>query len=357
VDKSRHISQRHRLQRYLVAGYALFIVYVSLSPFTGWQEQGLYFIDMLTAPLTQTFTWFDAILNGFAYVPLGFLIAYMLRNHLPVSFILLIATLTGLSLSTSMEFAQMYLPSRVSSNSDLFSNSIGSFCGAAIALAIAKYDWFEQIEIWHDKWLHHGKFSDFGLALLALWIFAQINPSLPMLGSVFIGAAARWPFDIVQPAPLNWLECAGVALNLVLLGILLSTLLRDRHHTVKGMLLVLCAVTLAKFIAAAVLLKSWALFLWMNSEAMLGILAGLILLMSALRLPRHWLFAFGAMAATLYLVLVQNLLFGTPSSAVMRLYHWHYVHMLNYNGLSKFIILLFPVLFLAYLMRTSMNRK
>ena len=348
---------RYRLHRYLVASYVLFIIYASLSPFTGWQEQGLYFIDMLTAPLAQTFTWFDAILNSLAYMPLGFLLVYMLRNRLPVSFVLLVSTLTGLLLSISMEFSQLYLPTRVSSNSDLLSNSIGTFCGTVLALSIAKYSWLEHVEQWQEKWLHHGKYSDFGLALLALWMFAQTNPSLPMLGSVFIGAAARWPFDIVQPVPFNWQECAGVSLNLVLLGILLSTLLRDRRNTVNGMLLVLCAVTLAKFLAAAVLLKSWALFLWMNSEAMFGIFAGLLLLMAAVRLPRSWQLGIGAVSSVYYLLLVQNLLFGTPSSAVMRLYHWHYVHMLNYNGLSKFIILLFPVLLLAYLVRTGMNRK
>lgn len=357
MHKSHTAAPRPQLQRYLVAGYVLFIVYVSLSPFVGWQEQGLYFVDVLTAPLSQTFTWFDAILNSVSYLPLGFLLAYMLRRHLPWTHVFLIATLAGLFLSLSMEYAQLYLPSRVSSNSDLLSNSIGACCGATLALTISEYAWFSNLESWHDKWFHRKKFSDFGMALVALWMFAQTNPSLPMLGSVFVGEIARWPFDIVPATPFNWQESAGVALNLLLLGILLSTLLRERRHTVYAMLMVLCAVILVKFIAAAILLKSWALLVWLNSEAIMGIIAGLLLLVTAMRLTLNWSIVAGAIAAVLYFLRVQDLLFGTPSSAVMRLFHWHYMHMLNYNGLSKFVIFLFPVLLLGYLIRTGLQRK
>jgi len=351
------LPRRFRLQRYLAAGYALFIVYVSLSPFSGWQEQGLYFSDVLTAPPGQTFTWFDFTLNAFSYFPLGFLLAYLLRNRCSGVQLVLLATLAGLSLSLLMEYAQMYLPSRVSSNSDLLSNSLGTLTGASVALLIAQYSWYSRIEIWHDKWFKHDRIVDFGLALLALWVFAQTNPSLPMLGSVFVREVARWPFDIVPQAPFNWLECAEVALNLLLLGILLSTILRERRHMINALLLLLCGVTLIKFIAAALLLKSWALLLWLNSEALFGIIAGLLLLTVATRLSYKWLPGFGAAAAILYLILLQDLLLNHQSSAALRLYHWHYIHMLNYNGLSQLAILLFPLLLLSYLWRISMLRK
>ena len=199
--------------------------------------------------------------------------------------------------------------------------------------------------------------SDFGLALLAVWMFAQTNPSLPMLGSVFVSQVARWPFDIVPLAPFNWLESAEVALNLLLLGILLSTLLHERRNTIRALLLVLCVVTLVKFIGAAVLLKSWALLLWLNSEALFGIIAGLMLLAATMRLSDRWLPAFGVLCALFYLLLLQDLLFDNKPSAALRLYHWHYIHMLNYNGLSQLVILLFPVLLLGYLWRTAKLRK
>lgn len=357
MKESLNLPPRFRLLRYLAACYALFLAYVSLTPFSGWQEQGLYFVDVLSAPLAQTYTWFDFILNCFSYMPLGFLLAYMLRDRAPAVHVLLMATLGGLLLSVSMEYAQMYLPRRISSNTDLISNTSGAFCGAAIALLIAQYGWFSRIREWHDKWFKHGSLGDTGLALLAIWVFAQTNPSLPMLGSVFVSEVARWPFDIVPRAPFNWLECAEVALNLLLLGILLSTLLRERRNTINALLLVLCLVTLIKFVAAAVLLKSWALLLWLNSEALFGMFAGLLLLLAAMKLTHKWLLGLGMLSALFYLLLLFSLLFDNKPSAAMRLYHWHYIHMLNYNGFSQLVILLFPVLLLGYLWRTAMLRK
>lgn len=349
-------SSRYRLHRYLVAGYTLFIAYVSLTPFSGWQNQNLSFIDVLFAPLYQTYTGFDFLLNFLSYLPLGFLLAYMLRSR-PAASAAAFATLAGLALALLMEYTQMYLPSRVSSNSDVLSNTLGAASGSVLALVMAQYVWFARIGAWHDKWFKHGRMSDFGLALLALWMFAQINPSLPMLGSVFVGEVARWKFDIVPDSPFNWRESAEVALNLLLLGILLSTLLRERRHSMNALLFVLFGVTTLKFLAAATLLKSWALLMWLNSEAVLGIFIAILLLLAVLQLAFRRVIVYGAVAACIYLAFVLSLLLGSAPSAAQRLYHWHYIHMLNYNGLSQLAILLFPILLLGYLWRTAMLQK
>lgn len=345
-------SPRARLRTYLAAGYTLFIVYVSLTPFTGWQEQGLEFSAVLLAPLWQTYTWFDAVANLLAYLPFGLLLGLMLRARLGAGWSVLLATLGGMGLSIAMEYAQMYLPMRTSSNLDLLTNGVGTLAGALLAVSIAPRAWF-ALHLTHWR-LHlfrtHGS-SDFGLALVALWMFAQINPSLPMLGNVFISEVEHSPFVVVQPEPFSWLESTAVALNLLLLGMLLLTLLRQRRHAVSALLAVLCAVALAKFIAAAVLLKSWALLLWLNSEAMLGIFAGVLLLLAASWLPRARRVRVAAVIALLYLVLGHWVLDGGSSSAAMRLYQWRYGHLFNYNGLSQTIALIFPFLLLTYLWR------
>ncbi len=348
---SDRIFNRHRthLRSYLAAGYALFIAYASLSPFSGWQEQGLDFLEILFSPLGQTFTWFDFGINLLAYLPFGFLLAMMLRSRFPASGVLL-AVVPGLAMSLLMEYAQMYLPARVSSNSDLISNGAGVVCGALLAVNIETQEWFARMQQWYGRWFQRGSVSDFGLALLALWMFAQINPSLPMLGSVFISEVARSPFEVVPVLPFNWLECAAVALNLLMPGVLLLTLLRERRHTLNLLLLALGVVTLAKFVIAAVLLKSWALLVWLNSEAMFGIVAGVLLVMLASRLAQRKLIFYAVLAVLGYMVLVHWVMGGggTPAGA-MRLYHWHYGHMLNYNALSQIVALLFPLLLLGYL--------
>lgn len=350
-DKSS-TPPRYLLLHYLVASYALFIVYASLTPFSGWQEQGLSFVDVLTAPLAQTFTWFDFVLNCLAYLPFGFLLAYLFRSRVPFVYAAIFAVITGSLLSLAMEYAQMYLPARVSSNTDLLSNSIGTLCGVLLALIVSRYTWLARIATWHNRWFKHGRINDFGLALITLWIFAQVNPSLPMLGSVIIREVPRWPFDIVPVAPFNWIVSSVVAFNLLLLGILLLTLMRQRRHTMTVLVLVMGIVTLVKFIAAAVLLKSWAILLWINSEAILGILAGLLLLNVVMRLPHRLLLTSAALAAICYLVLVLDLFPGNAPSSALRLYQWHYIHMLNYNGLTQLVNLLFPLFLLGYLWRT-----
>ena len=345
-------SSYPRLRTYLAVGYALLIVYASLSPFTGWQEQGLEFSAVLAAPLLQTYSLLDVVVNLLAYMPFGLLLGLMLRVRFSAGWSVLLATLGGMALSATMEYTQMYLPVRVSSNLDLLTNSLGALAGALLAMSIAPRAWFalhlvgRRMRLFHD-----GARADFGLALVALWMFAQVNPSLPMLGNVFISEVAHPPFAAVQHTPFDWLECAAVLFNLLMLGALLLTLLRQRRNAVIALVLILCAVALAKFVAAAVLLKSWALLLWLNGEAILGIFAGMLLLAAASRLQYARLMGFAALITLACLALAHGLLNSGAPSAAMRLYQWHYGHLLTYNGLSQTVALVFPFLMLGYLWR------
>jgi VanZ family protein len=345
------------LRIYLTAGYTLFIVYVSLTPFIGWQEQGLEFMAVLASPLRQTYSWFDAVTNFLAYLPFGLLLGLSLRARMNALWSVILATLAGLLLSASMEYAQMYLPNRVSSNFDLLMNGCGTLTGVLLAVSIVPRAWFYYLLHWRMEFFQRGHAVDYGLALVMLWMFAQVNPSMPMLGNVFITEIARQPFVPPKIEPFSWLESVTVALNLLMLGILLLTLLRSRRHAVGGLLLVLFVIALTKFISAAVLLKSWALLLWLNGEAMFGIFAGVILMALTGWLVKPYLMRLGVLAAGLYLVLAHGILDSGSPSAAMRLYHWHYGHLLTYNGLSQTVMLLFPLLLLGYLWRGAMRRE
>jgi VanZ family protein len=344
---------RRLLRRYLVAGYTVFIVYASLSPFTGWQEQGLNFRDVLASPLGLTYTGFDALSNFLAYFPYGLLLALTFRIYLGIRVSALCATLTAMALSVGMEYLQMYLPTRISSNADILTNTGGALCGALLAVAIAQRPWFARITRWRMGLFRQGASVDFGLALVMLWMFAQINPSLPMLGNVFITEPA-WRMYIPMPEEaFNIWESGAVALNLLMVGGLLLTLLRIRRHVVMGLVIMLSVVALVKFIAAALLLKSWALLLWLNGEAMLGIVLGTLLIAVVAWLPRSRLLWATGIVALSYVVLGNGVLdSGTPSAA-MHLYQWHYGHLRNYNGLSHIVSLIFPLLLGGYLWWTK----
>ncbi len=343
---------RARLRTWLAVGYALFIVYASLSPFSGWREQGLDFVAVLDAPLRLTYTAFDAAINLLSYLPLGLLAGLALHARFGAVSSVLLGLCLGMALSAGMEYLQMYLPSRTSSNMDLLANSAGALIGVLLAVSVASRAWlFGRLMRWRSSLFHEGKEMDFGLALLALWMFGQINPSLPMLGNVFISEGVRQPFAALPPAPFGWRESGAVTLNLLMLGTLLLTLLRTPRNAVIALPVILSGVALAKFVAAAALLKSWALLLWINSEAVLGMLAGILLLFAALWLPRRMAIVSGAAAALAYFVVV-NFMFGDNApAAAMPVYHWHYGHLLNYNGLAQTIAAVFPLLLLFHLWR------
>ncbi len=345
-------ESRVRLGTWLAIGYALFIIYGSLSPFSGWREQGLDFIEVLGAPFQLTYTAFDAFINLLAYLPFGLLVCLTLRAHFGALTSVILGLCSGVLLSASMEYLQMYLPMRVSSNLDLLNNSAGALIGALLAVSITSWTWFlSRLTRWHNDLFLHGKEMSFGLALLALWMFAQINPSLPMLGNVFISGVSPRPFVMLPHAPFNGWESSAVTLNLLMLGTLMSTLLRASRNIVTALLAILGMVALAKFISAALLLKSWALLLWISSEALLGMLLGILLLLAALKLPRSTAINFGTAAALCNFAIVNFVFNDNNPSAAMSIYHWHYGHLLNYNGLAQTITLIFPLLLIFHLWR------
>lgn len=347
-----HNESRARLRSWLTIGYTAFIVYGSLSPFTGWREQGLSFSEVLRTPFQLTYTGFDAVINLLAYLPFGFLLALTLRARIAALPSVILSLCAGTLLSAGMEYLQMYLPARTSSNLDLLNNSLGALAGALLAVSVASWTrLFALLTRWRNHHFRHGKEMDFGLALLALWMFGQVNPSLPMLGSVFITEMAHQPFLAEPPAPFIAWESSAVTLNLLMLGTLLTTLLRLPNRVFAVLLIVLALVALAKFIAATLLLKSWALLVWINSEAVLGMLTGALLLTVVLWLPRMGMIVLGAAAAMAYFAIANFVLDSSTPSSSMSIYHWHYGHLLNYNGLAQTIMLIFPLLLLFHLWR------
>jgi len=352
MDELFITGTRARLRRLLAAGYALFIAYVSLSPFSGWREQGLDFLAVLQIPLALTFTWFDATVNVLAYIPFGLLVGLTLRSRFSAFVSVLLGLACGVALSVGMEYLQMYLPSRSSSNVDLLTNSAGTLIGVLLAVRITAWPglWL-RVTRWRSRLFRHGSEMDFGLALLVLWVFGQINPSLPMLGNVFITEAAHQPFVRLPPELFDWWESAAVSLNLLMPGVLLLTLLRARGNAVTALLLMLTLVAAAKFIAAAILLKSWALLLWINGEAMLGMLLGMLLMLAVLHSSRREVMRFGAAVIIAYLFIINFVVESNTPAAAMSVYHWHYGHLLNYNGLAQTLTMIFPLLLLFHLWR------
>jgi VanZ family protein len=340
-----------QLVTFLTVGYAFFIVYASLSPFTGWQKRGLDFLDVLRAPLYLTYTPFDATVNFLAYLPFGLLITFKLRKNYSVGESVVAGCIIGIFLSVTMEFLQMYLPTRISSNVDLLTNSLGVFFGAIIAVSITSWTGiFLRGEYWRHHIFHQGKEVDFGLALLALWMFGQINPSLEMLGNISVGEFVRHPFEVPVAVEFDAWGIFAVILNVMMLGSLMLTILRAQQKILGSLLTVLGIVIIIKLFAAAVLLKSWALLLWMNSEAVWGIVFGLVWIF-IIQWTKNVIISVGVFSSLGSFLLVNFAPNSNNTLATKSLYQWQYGHLLTYTGLAQTIAMIFPLLLLLYFWR------
>ena len=97
---------------------------------------------------------------------------------------------------------------------------------------------------WRNRWFLSGGAIDLGIALVGLWLFSQLDPSLPLFGIVFFSDGVQAQLaGIVGGDTLRILGPISVAMNLVSLGLLLTLIMRSRRAA-------LAAVALLVWIAA-----------------------------------------------------------------------------------------------------------
>jgi VanZ family protein len=168
--------------RWLLAAtaYALLIVYASLFPLSGWTQAAHPFAWLLWPSAATSLPRADLIVNVLAYVPLGLAIA--VASSPPRSRLIGIglAVCVGFALSFGVETVQSYLPSRVSSASDLLANTLGSLLGAMFALLIGPDSRIGgKLARLRREWIEAGRVADIGLVAVGLWTLSQLSPLLP----------------------------------------------------------------------------------------------------------------------------------------------------------------------------------
>ncbi len=336
-----------RLSLYAALAYTLLIAYASLTPFAGWQTPERPLLEFVLAPWPRYVTRGDVLINMAAYLPLGFLVIVSLPRRWPKSLAVAVTCLLGVGLSFFMEFGQQFVPGRIASNLDLLTNGAGALLGAALAVPLLNRPaTLSTLTGLRDDWFHAGRVADAGLVLVALFFFAQANPSLPWMASRVFEAAIP-----AGPAPAQGFSFTqlGLSLSNALAFCLLLSLLTSRPRPRFWLCtLALVAIALGKLLAAHLLLKPEAVLQWLSVEAVLGTAYGLAFAGLVLRLgraPRAWVGMAGATASLVFAYAFEHA--ATPS-AVLRLFDWRYGHLLNFNGITRFVAELWPVLALAY---------
>ncbi len=340
---------RSLLPVFLAGLYGLAIFYASLQPFEPWLERTSGSTFFLLAPWPPRWVRYDIIGNLVAYVPFGFFVASAQRPRSPAA-ILSVAMVAGTLLSFAMETLQMYLPTRDASVADLLFNATGTALGGILALALSRSPRVpEKFAAARYRWFLPGTAGDLGIALLVIWLVVQVNPGIPLFATMYDSASQPGRSGMAPELAATVLEGAHSAFQLLGVGLFLALLLRERRYVAGAALLLVGAAALVKGIAAAVLLRPAAWENWLSPPVSLGVAAGSLLLSMAIWLPRPaqvTLAAVALLSSLLATLLLPDLLFARPP---VGLFDGPYGHLLNFNGLTHTVLLLWPAVACAFL--------
>lgn len=335
--------------RFFLAVYVALVAYASLYPLSGWRDPGGSAFAFLAAPWPRYVTAFDLAANFFGYLPYGLLCALAALRRYPRGVALALALVSGAVLSLALETAQSFLPARIASNVDVLANVAGTATGGVAAAVFAR--WLLDGGPLHrlrGQFLTPGAATDFGLALLGLWLFAQLNPATLLFGSgdlrdlVASAAGERHKAELFVSV-----EAAVTAMNLAAVTVLVSAAARPEAPLRRLVASLVVVALVVKTLAFAILMHAEHVFAWLTPGAQLGLAAGLALAMAAPWLPHIARLALAAVLLMVATVLV-NLAPPNPYFAAT-LKVWAQGHFLNFNGLTRLVSAAWPFATLAYL--------
>ena len=187
-------------------------------------------------------------------------------------------------LSLAMESAQMYLPVRRASTTDLLANVCGAAIGALIAASImSRPHWRRVFGIEREEaFTGRRRLGDFGLTLLVLWWVSACQSAIAQFAATFQPDVA-----VATDQATVMLEAAQTGLDFLGVLLFVALLLRRREYFGVVALLFIGASLALKAAAAALLLKPAVWDHWLRPGAGIGIACGALALLVAVWLPQR----------------------------------------------------------------------
>jgi hypothetical protein len=291
--------------------------------------------------------------NVAGYLPLGILGVMALHPRVRGVAAALVAVAAAAVLSLVLEAAQSYLPARVPTNLDVLCNLGGAAFGAALGQHFTPLVAGGPLS--RAAAFLGGTGTDFGLVLIGLWLFIQLNPATLLFGAGDLrdllapleGRARRPEFFVL-------IEAFTTAANLIAVALLLSVLAAPRGPVRAMVLGAVFAALLVKTAAFAILMRAENVLAWLTHGAQLGLAIGIAGALGALALPRTTRLVIAAvllMAATVLVNLAPPNPYLADSIKV-----WQQGHFLNFNGLTRLVSTLWPFIALGYLIYLASRR-
>ena len=325
-----------------LAVWALLIAYASLYPFVPLRLPSMEAVlGYFSRP--RYVTAFDVALNVLAYAPLGTLACLYFRQADATARAILKATACCAALSFAMEFLQLFVAGRVASMYDTLANAAGALWGALV-FANPFYSLVTRpLGERREQLIVTGVWGDAGLALVMLWMIAQLNPALPFFGAGNIVGNGADSGDLVA---LQW---AAVAASIWGFGLFVSSLLRGEHGALRTTLVLLSVALWLKFVAATFMLQPYFAEEWLSVGRVLGLVAGVAMLVPTRRLSRAWRIYLALMlvlAGALFSKIVGSY---SPLDDFLRLFRWPYGQLASFATLTRFIHEAWPFMALVFL--------
>ena len=341
-----------RLAWILSIAYLLIVIYASVQPFHGWRMPPPEVAAFLAAPWPRYITSEDIVVNVAAYAPLGFLLSVGWGARYGAGRGVLAATFCAAALSLALETVQVFLPSRIASNVDLLTNSIGALMGAMAAPLFAPTHILGgKLHAVRHRLFHHGMAADIGLAIVCLWPLTQFHPTSQVFGAGAVRTSFQLPaYSTYSPALALTGEATVTFFNVLGVGLMVSVLLRSDERRMLLIALVVGAALVVKALSTAALHKAGAPLAWFTPGVTIGLLAGWTVLYAATRLPRAVQFALAAACIMIATVAI-NLAPDNPyQSLAPRLIAGGQSHFLNFSGIARALSDLWPFLAVTFLL-------
>lgn len=341
------------LARYLFIAYVLLVVYATLYPFSGWRDAGISAFAYLSAAKPRYITGFDLTVNVIGYMPYGLLAVLAMYPYVTGMWAFFAALFSGAALALTLEAVQTFLPARIASNVDVWCNVAGAGLGAIVGLGIVRWLFGTSLLIhWRTRNVLPGARADAGLVLLGLWLATQLDPAGLLFGSGDLRDLFRQPDGGDHETNVFVaIEAITVGCNLVAVGLIASAILKPNGPVLRVVLGLIALGLVVKTGAFAILRQADDVFQWLTPGALIGLAAGVPVLLAATMLPRAFRLALAALLLMGATVLV-NLAPSNPYFA-STLAVWSQGHFLNFNGLTRLLSMLWPFAAVLYLMLAS----
>jgi len=355
------------VSRAALLAYLLLIVYASWFPFSGWRSSGLSPFAFLTLQMPRWWTGFDVMVNIVGYMPFGALIVLALHPAVRGMWAVLVAALTGLLVSGTMELVQNYLPTRVPSSLDLLTNAGGCLAGALLGAWCAPMLLDRsRLYLLRRRWF--AAHASQGLVLVALWPLAQVYPQNYLFGNgQILPLLSEWlsewldtDIDLVTmlrgDTPMSveqyWLsETIITACGMTGAALTLLCLTRRSAPRLPLMLSLMGAALVVKTLASSLFFAPDNALVWITPGAEGGFLIGLIMLAGLAFAPPEAQRRLAIVTLVLSLIVVNTI----PANPyfVSTLQAWQQGKFLNFNGAAQFLGMAWPVLALWFLLLPS----